>query len=115
MFNMQWDKPNREGLLRTVYLPCKDNLMAGWSTGGNLSLSIDNAQPGGYMFQVKVNLDVYEVSNVNYTIFLDGILARSGSVSLTGSSWDIPYYNINYSPPLISNYSISYQNKANMC
>ncbi len=115
MFNMQWDKPNREGLLRTVWLPCKDNLMAGWSIGGNLSLSIDNAQPGGYMFQVKVNLDVYEVSNVNYTIFLDGILARSGSVSLTGSSWDIPYYNINYSPPLISNYSISYQNKANMC
>jgi len=113
--DMQWDMSNREGLLRTVWLPCKDAMMAGWSAGGHLSLAIDNAQPGGYMFQVKVNLDVYEVSNVNYSIFLDGILASSGSVSLTGSSWDIPYYNINYSPPFISNYSISYKNKANMC
>jgi len=48
------------------------------------------------MFQFKVNLYAYEPTTVNYRMFIDGNLVVSGSTTLVGKTWSIPYKNVVY-------------------
>ena len=75
-FEMDWDKPNREGILSLIY-PENYGTGTGWQTGGHLSIEI-NADTLGvtFLFQIKLNLDDYERSNVTYRIYFDGEMIR---------------------------------------
>lgn len=96
-FEINWDKPYRQGLARLIYPSNVEDTNPGWISGGAASSTINNIlAPVFIMFQFKVNLDAYEKSTVSYKIFVDEKIVISGSSILTGRWSSIPYENVTY-------------------
>ena len=93
-FELDWDKPNRNAALLVVF-PSEYAQSTPWTNGSSLSLTVNDVEaPVNFMFQYRINLDWYEPSHVNYRIYVDDVLALSGSSGMVGQNGSIPYRNI---------------------
>ena len=98
-FVMSWDKPEREGVVSVWHIPLDAEVQSeGWVYGGSTELTSNFLKYGYFVFQISVNLGSYEETEVNYEIYLDGELVRSGSKTFITnySPTSPPYENIPY-------------------
>ncbi len=108
IFNLQWDNPGAQATVVGISIPCQ-SARADWQYGGNISLTVDNARAGLYWFQSAVNQDPYDTTRFYYQLYFDGVIIRNDSTVLIGgfNSGSYPYFNVQYTPPLVSDYSFN--------
>ena len=106
IFNLQWDNPGAQATVIGVSIPCQ-SAGADWQYGGSISLTVNNARAGLYWFQPRVNQDPYDTTRFYYQLYFDGVIVRNDSAVLIGGfgGGSFPYFNVQYTPPLISDYS----------
>jgi hypothetical protein len=108
IFNLQWDRPSVQAAVAGISIPCQ-SAGADWQYGGSISLTVDNARAGLYWFQPRVNQNPYDTTRFYYQLYFDGAIVRNDSAVLIGafSSGSYPYFDVQYTPPLISDYSFN--------
>lgn len=108
IFNLQWDRPSVQAAIVGVTIPCQ-SAGADWQFGGSISLTIENARAGLYWFQPRVNQNPFDTTNFYYQLYFDGLIVRDDSAVLIGgfSGGSYPHFNVQYTPPLISEYSFN--------
>ena len=108
VFNLQWDRPGVQAAVVGVSIPCQ-SVGADWQYGVSISLTVENARAGLYWFQPRVNQNPYDTTNFYYQLYFDGVIVRNGSAVLIGafSSGSYPHFDVQYTPPLISDYSFN--------
>jgi len=103
--DVQWDTPQYDASIVGVVVPCQ-SANADWQSGGSISLTINDAMAGFYRLQPRFNTPSGVTTNVTYQLYFDGSLVIEGAEVVTGGFFGgaFPHFNIEYTPPLVSNY-----------
>jgi len=109
--DVQWNQPQYDAAIAGVVVPCQ-GAGADWQNGGTISLIINNAMAGFYRLQPRFNTPSGVITHVTYQLYLDGAQVLSGQKDVPGgfSGGSYPYFNIEYTPPLASSFSLNLQN-----
>ncbi len=109
--DIQWDTPQYNASIVGVVVPCQ-SAGVDWQSGGTISLTINDAMAGFYRLQPRFNTPSSVTTNVTYQLYFDGSLVIEGIESVAGglNQGAFPHFNIEYTPPLISNYSLYLDN-----
>jgi len=80
--DLEWDRPDIEG---TVYMFQPFSEGTGWTFGGSASLTVNNiVAPILMRFIYKVNPKLGEPALVSFKMYIDGVLTRTGSTTMSG-------------------------------
>ncbi|MFC2094062.1 hypothetical protein ACFLSH_00405 [Bacteroidota bacterium] len=114
-FDLQWDTPQYNVFIWVMSIPCQTVNHVDWQSGGTISLTIDNAMPGYYDLQPRFNVPYGVTTNVTYQFYLNGSLVFEGAREIAGRNSSFPYFDIRYTPPLVSNFNFNINNINGTC
>jgi hypothetical protein len=112
---MTWTPAYIPGAILAAGIPCREAEFSGFSSTGSQSHEIINDAAGSYWFQLRFAIPcTYPLEPVNghYYLYFDNVLVQEESFNVIGcySGTSYPFYDVVYSPPLISGYVLNLDN-----